>query len=449
MSAPAHASTGDPTALRRVISSRMLFFFVIGDILGGGVYALIGQLAGRSGGAMWASFLVAALLASFTALSYAELVGKYPDAAGAALYTNKAFKIPFLTFMVAFVVMASGITSAATNALAFGGDYLGAFVRIPQVLAAVLFVGLIALINYRGIRESVRVNLVLTLVELSGLVLIILIGAVVLFGGEGDPSRALEFTPGQPLVISILAGTTIAFYSFLGFEDSVNLAEEAVNPARAFPRALFAGLAITSVIYVLVAITAAMVVDVETLSASDGPLLEVVRAGPVAIPPRFFSAIALLAVANTALINLIMASRLLYGMANQRIVPSVFGRVDPGRRTPIVSIVFVALLAIALVLTGGIGTLGATTVLLLLIVFTIVNIAVLVLRADPVTHEHFRTPTWAPVVGAAACLLVLTRQEGAIWLRAGILVAIGLVLWGINRLIVGKVSEIDAAELLD
>ncbi|MGH8931554.1 MAG: APC family permease [Egibacteraceae bacterium] len=449
MSASAPASTGEGTPLRRVISQRMLLFFVIGDILGGGVYALFGQLAGRSGGAMWASFLVATLLASVTACAYAELVGRYPDAAGAALYTNKAFKIPFFTFMVAFVVMASGITSAATNALAFGGDYLGEFIAIPQMRAAVLFVGLIALINYRGIRESVRVNLVLTLVELSGLVLIILIGAVVLFGGEGDPSRALTFNPGQPLVISVLAGTTIAFYSFLGFEDSVNLAEEAVNPAKAFPRALFWGLAITSVIYVLVAITAAMVVDVETLSASDGPLLEVVRAGPVAIPPRVFSAIALLAVANTALINLIMASRLLYGMANQRIVPSIFGRVDPRRRTPIVSIIFVALLAVALVLTGEIGTLGTTTVLLLLIVFTIVNIAVLVLRADPVPHEHFRTPTWAPVVGAAACLLVLTRQTGAIWARAGILVAIGLVLWVINRLAVGKIEEIDAAELMD
>lgn len=427
----------------------MLLFFIVGDILGGGVYALIGQVAGETGGAMWASFLLAMALASFTAFGYAELVTKYPDAAGAALYTNKAFKRPFLTFMVAFIVAASGISSAATNALAFGGEYFGAFIRLPQVLVAVVFVIGLTLINFRGINESVKVNLTLTLIELGGLLLIIVVGIVALSSGVGEPSRAFTFTQDKTVPFAILAGTTLAFYSFLGFEDSVNLAEETRNPSKAFPPALFGGLLITSVVYLLVSFTAAMVVDTETLAQSSGPLLEVVKAGPVDIPLRLFSLIALFAVANTALINLIMASRLLYGMANQRIVPSVLGKVHPKRQTPVVSIVFVSLLVIALVLTGGIGALGRTTVLLLLIVFTVVNVAVLVLRSDQVDHEHFRAPTVLPVLGAVSCLGLLTQQEAGTWLTAGLLILLGLALWFVNRLLVGKVDEIDAAQLMD
>jgi amino acid transporter len=174
----------------------LLYFFILGDILGAGIYALVGEVGGEVGGAIWTAFMLALVLALFTAFSYAELVTKYPQAGGAAVYVHRAFGIQFVTFMVAFAVMASGITSAATLSRAFGGDYLAEFIDVPTVLAALVFLLLVVFVNLRGIAESVKINLVLTVVELTGLLLIILIGIVALGGGDGDAGRNFEFKEG-------------------------------------------------------------------------------------------------------------------------------------------------------------------------------------------------------------------------------------------------------------
>nr|WP_062342908.1 APC family permease [Herbidospora sakaeratensis] len=424
-------------SLKRVIGRRMLLLFVVGDILGAGIYALAGKVAGEVGGALWVPFLVAFVLAALTATAYAELVGKYPQAAGAALYTNRAFGIPFLTFIVAFAVLMSGVTSASAAARAFGGTYLAEFVTLPTVVGALIFLALVTLVNFAGISESVKVNVVLTLIEAFGLLVIIAIGVYALLTGDGDPSRALEFHPENGAFLGILGGTALAFYALLGFEDSVNLAEEAKDPQRSFPRALFGGLAIAGVIYLAVAFTATMLVDTETLRNSTGPLLEVVKVAGLEFPPKLFALIALLAVGNTALINMLMASRLVYGMAREGIVPKVFGAVHPSRATPWVAILFTVAIAVVLVCTGDVGGLADTTVLLLLCVFTIVNIAVLVLRRETVDHAHFHAPSWAPVLGAVACVILIlpiTGREGSVYLRALILLAIGVVLWAVNHL---------------
>jgi len=304
----------------------------------------------------------------------------------------------------------------------------------------------LALINYRGINESIKVNLGLTAIEIAGLLIIVGIGIAALVTGAGEPSRALEFNPDTSAALAVIGGASLAFFALIGFEDSVNVAEETTNPRRAYPRALFGGLALASVIYLFVAFTATMVVPTQQLADSDGPLLEVVRAGPLAIPPRVFSVFALVAVTNTALINMIMASRLLYGMAKQNIVPSLLGRVG-GRKTPVVAIVFTTLVAFALVATGELDTLADTTVLLLLIVFTLVNICALLLRNDQVDHDYFRAPVVFPVLGALSSLLLLTQQEAAIWLRAGILLVVGIVLWGVNRVVSGPLESIEAEKL--
>jgi len=432
--------------LRRVITTPMLVIFVLGDILGAGIYALVGEVAGEVGGAIWTAFLVALTLAFFTAFAYAELVTKYPDAAGAALYVNKALRKPFVTFLVAFTVAASGITSASTAAIAFGGDYLGVFIELPVLGVAIAFIIVLALINYRGINESIKVNLGLTAIEIAGLLIIVGIGIAALVTGTGEPSCAMEFNPDTSAALAILGGASLAFFALIGFEDSVNVAEETTNPRRAYPRALFGGLALASVIYLFVAFTATMVVPTQQLADSDGPLLEVVRAGPVAIPPRVFSVFALVAVTNTALINMIMASRLLYGMAKQNIVPSALGRVS-GRKTPVVAIVFTTLVAFGLVATGELDTLADTTVLLLLVVFSLVNICALLLRHDDVGHHYFHAPVIFPVLGALTSLLLLTQQEAAIWLRAGILLVVGIVLWGVNRVVSGPLESIEAEKL--
>ena len=238
-----------------------------------------------------------------------------------------------------------------------------------------------------------------------------------------------------------------ARYALIGFEDSVNVAEETRDPARAFPRALFGGLLIAGLIYFLVTFTASMVVSTADLEGSDGPLLEVVRQGPLDIPTKLFSGIALLAVMNGALINMIMASRLLYGMAKQGIVPGPFARVHSERLTPYIAIVFTTLLAMALIVLGDLSDLAATTVTLLLLVFIAVNVAVLVLRSDRVDHEHFVAPTVIPVLGVVVCLGLLTQREGKIFAYAGGLLVIGLLFWVVNRLIGERTGTIDPAKL--
>ena len=429
-----HAEARDEgTGLRRAVTPTMLLLFVVGDMVGGGIYALIGEVGGRVGGALWTGFALALLLALFTAGSYAELVTKYPKAGGAALYVHRAFGRPFATFLLGFAVMMSSITSAATLARAFGGDYLSEFVELPVVLVGLVVVALIALINFRGIGESVKVNVACTIVELLGLLLVLAIGVAFVTGGDGDPGRALEFEEGSDSIpFLILAGASLAFYALIGFEDSVNIAEETQEPRRAYPRAIFGGLLIGGIIYVSVAVIASMSVPTDTLAESDGPLLEVVQLGPLAVDTQIFAAIALFSLANTILINLITASRLLYGMGEERVIPAAFRRVHRGRRTPVVAILFSTVVAMILIATGDLETLADTTVTLLLIAFIGVNAAVLGSRRDRVEHDHFRVPSAIPVIGLLVCVGLLTQREADIWLRAGILLLIGLALWAVN-----------------
>ena len=428
----------DGGGLKRAITPGLLLFFIVGDILGGGIYARVGQVAGETGGAIWVAFLLALLMAAFTAGSYAELVGKYPRAGGAGLYVHRAFGHPFVSFVVAFAVVASGIASASALARAFGGDYLSAFVDVPVVLTALVLVGLIAAINLRGIEESVKLNVGFTLVEMGGLLLIVVVAAAALLGGDAEPSRAFEFKDDVSLLGAALAGAAIAFYALVGFEDSVNVAEETRDPARTYPKALFGALAIAGGLYLLVTIGASMVVPTGALAQSDAALLEVVRQGPLGIPERLFSAIGLLALSNGALINMIMASRLLYGMAEEGVVPRPFSRLLAGRRTPWFAIAFTTAIAAVLVSTGDLDELADTTVALLVGVFAIVNVCVLVLRRETVGHDHFRVWTPVPLVGVAISVALLTQIEGRIFARAGILVGLGAALWVVNWLFVRR-----------
>ncbi len=424
--------------LKRAVGPLLLLFFIVGDMVGGGIYALVGEVGAITGGAIWSGFLLAFILALFTAFAYAELVSKYPRAGGAAVYIHYAFKTPLLTFMVAFAVVLSGITSAAGLAIAFGGDYLSQFISIPAILTALVVMVLLALINYRGISESVKVNATFTMIELFGLLLIVLIGIIALATGTGEPSRAFEFEEGgvSGLLGISLAGAALAFYALIGFEDSVNIAEETQEPSKTYPRVLFGGLAIVGVLYLLVTITAAMVVPTGRLAGSSGPLLEVVKVSNLGIPLWLFSLIALFALINGALINMIMASRLVYGMAEEDVMPSLLGRVGPNRQTPWVAIIFTTVLAMILIVVGGdLETLASTTVVLLLLAFIMVNIAVLVLRRDTVERDHFHAPTVFPVLGILVCAGLLTQQDLSTFLLAGALLVLGAVLYAINAFV--------------
>jgi APA family basic amino acid/polyamine antiporter len=420
------------TALKPAITRTMLLFFIVGDILGGGIYALVGEVGDKVGGAFWTAFAAAGVVAAFTAASYAELVSKYPYAGGAALFVHRAFKRPLLTFLIAFAVMSSGVASAATLATAFGGDYLSEFVDLPTVLVGLAVIAVLSLINFRGIKESVSFNLGCTAIELGGLLLVAAIGAAFLLDGGGDPGRAFEFKDGDGPLLLVISGASLAFYALIGFEDSVNVAEETPDAPATFPRTLFLGLGIAGAAYLLVTVVASMAVPTDTLAGSDGPLLEVVQLGPLAVNTKVFSAIALFALVNGALINMVMASRLLYGMAEQDVVPRWFGQVHPQRRTPWAGVLFAGALAAVLVVVGDLETLADTTVLLLLLAFVGVHLSVLVLRRTPVDHEHFRAWTGFPVLGALSCLALIVQklvEDAVVFAYAGGLLAVGLVLW--------------------
>ncbi|HET6938832.1 MAG TPA: APC family permease [Nocardioides sp.] len=450
---------GPEPDLKRVMGPKLLLLFVVGDILGAGVYAVTGQLTGIVGGIAWLPFLVAFVVASLTALSYLELVTKYPQAAGAALYTHKAFGVHFVTFLVAFAVICSGITSASTSSKVLaenltGGLQVNGWIdsapgTTTLTLIALAFMVLLALINLRGVGESVKFNVVLTLVEVTALAIVIGVGFYAMAQGDADFSRVTVFEDPEDkgLFLAVTAATSIAFFAMVGFEDSVNMVEETREPERIFPRTMLTGLGIAVVIYMLVAVSVVAVLTSDQISAAPegGALLQVVHVGAPDFPiDRVFPFLACFAVANTALINMLMASRLLYGMANQDVLPRSLGRVSPNRRSPYAGIAFSTVLALALIVyvtwrgeDEVVLNLSSVTSLLLLCVFTVVNIACLVLRRDS-AEGTFRSPGLTPAVAAVLCAFLVgpwVDRDGLIYQTAGILMLVGVALWVVTWLV--------------
>lgn len=420
--------TAAPSKLKQAITGPLLYLFILGDVLGAGIYALMGVLSKEVGGALWAPLILALLLALLTAGSYAELVTKYPKAGGAAVFAERAFRRPLLSFLVGFSMLAAGVTSAAGLSLAFAGEYLRTFLDVPTIPAALVFLALVACLNARGISESLKSNVVMTVIEVSGLVIVVVSVALMLGGGGGDVSRVGEFREGVSPAMATLGAAIIAYYSFVGFETSANVAEEVRHPSRVYPRALFGALLTAGVVYVLVGVASSIALPPEELEASTGPLLAVVSASGVVVPDWLFSLIALVAVANGALLTMIMSSRLAYGMAEHGLLPSALGSVLSRRRTPWAAILATTLVAMILTTIGDLSLLASTVVLLLLFVFISTNVAVLVLRRDRVEHDHFRVWTAVPVLGVASCVLLLTQQSGEVWLYGLLLLAVGVVL---------------------
>ncbi|WP_210648530.1 APC family permease [Nocardioides sp. SYSU D00065] len=444
------------TELKRVLGPKLLLLFIVGDILGAGVYAVTGKLAGQVGGVAWLPFLVAFAVATVTAFSYLELVTKYPQAAGAALYTHKAFGVHFVTFLVAFTVVCSGVTSASTSSnllaanllIGFGNDEPSAAATLTTAL---LFMVVLAAINLRGVGESVKFNVLLTIVEMTALAIVIGIGIWVVARGDGDLGRVTVFESpdDKGLFMAVTIATAIAFFSMVGFEDSVNMVEETKDPVRIFPRMMLTGLGIAVLIYMLVAISVVAVIPAgqiaEPTNAEAGILLDVVRVGAPDLPiDTLFPFLTVFAVANTALINMLMASRLIYGMARQDVLPRSLSKVLPGRRSPWTAILFTTVLALALITvvtldaeSSVVSALSGTTALLLLAVFTLVNVACLVLRRDPAPDGAFRAPGLLPVVRALCCGYLLgpwARLEADMVqykIAAGLL-AVGVVLWALT-----------------
>ncbi|MGH1480945.1 MAG: APC family permease [Geminicoccales bacterium] len=393
--------------LRRRLSLQMLSLYGIGVTIGAGIYVLIGKVAIGTGIHAPLSFLVATILAGFTALSYAELGARLPQSAGEAVFVHAAFRKPVLATAIGFLVMTTGIVSSGAIVIGFVG-YLKEFVDLPPSLVIAGVVMLLALIAAWGIGESVGLAAVLTAVEVGGLLLIIGAGMI-------EPSVVISALPevlspaGWPEWSAIISGAVLAFFAFVGFEDIVNVAEEVKDPVRNVPRAIIITLVVSSSLYFLVALVAVAVVPLDQLGESDAPLALVFET-TTGRSAALISLIAVFAVLNGVMIQLIMSSRILYGIAKEGWIPQIFAYVHPTTRTPILATVVVAVAVIILALTLPIVRLAETTSYLVLMVFSVVNLALVQIKLRhprPVSGEHMTVGLWVPATGALASVGIL------------------------------------------
>jgi amino acid transporter len=448
----AQTSTGaDPvddedSGLRRSITGRQLFFYTLGDVLGSGIYVLIGLVAAAVGGAFWLAFALGVTVAAITGSAYAELVTKYPQAAGAALYVKKAFGSRALTFLVTVAFLAASFAATGSLATGFASYFATVWDGPPALLVSLVFLLALVVVNFIGITESVVMNMLMTFVEVAGLVIVVVIGIWYIAQGDADFGVLADISVSGNPALAVLAGIAFSFFAMTGFENTANVAEETIDPHRAFPRSLVGGMVVAGTVYVLVSMAAALTVPTDVLADSDAALLEVVRAGILPfstdVMTTLFSVIALVAITNTTLVTIVTQPRILYGMAREDVVPGVFARIHATRRSPWVGLLFSGAVVAALLVTGSIvvsaggidlvNTLALVTVVLLLAIYALVIVACLKLRGQD-EHEHtYRANTPLLVVGLVGNLAILgfsvyEDPTSLIWCAG--LVAIGVVLF--------------------
>ena len=444
--------------LKRSITGRLLFFYVLGDVLGSGIYVLVGAVAAAVGGAFWIAFAAGVTVATITGLAYAELVTKYPQAAGAALYVHKAFRKPMLTFLITICMLSASF--AASGALASGfARYFGQLFELPPTLVVtIVFILILTAINFVGITESVVVNMVMTLVEVAGLIIVMIAGVVVIARGSANFGILVDFNARNPdtgdptsPVFAVVAGVALAFFAMTGFENAANVAEETINPSRTFPRALVGGMIGAGIIYIAVSISAALVVPIDTLAAAPAALIEVIRAGvlpvDVGIMVILFALIAMTAITNTTLVAVVTQSRILYGMAREGIFPRKFATLHPRRRSPWVALVFQGIVVATLLILGAllklvdpeldiVATLANVTVVFLLFIYALVIVSALKLRGTEDRPDTYRANTpllWVGIVGNVVLLVyvIVIDPLGLLWV-AGLL-ALGFALYLLAR----------------
>jgi amino acid transporter len=408
-------------------------------MLGSGIYGLVGQAAGIVGNAVWLSFLAALCAAMLTALSYASLGSRYPRAAGAAYVAERAFGVPIISFMVGLALVCSGLTSVATQSRVFSINLAKLFglESWPVELLALGFLLVVAGIVFRGIRESMWVNVVCTLVEAAGLLIVIAVGFS--YWGSVDLLETPPDKADTATALLILQGSILTFFAFIGFEDTYNVAEEVKNPERTIPIALISAMLLATGLYIAVAISAVSVVPYQELSKAPAPLAAVMERAAPQFPSFALIAITMFAVANTALVNYVTSSRMLYGMSNQGLLPKAIGRVHSARHTPHIAVLVLFAVLAPLMLSASIAQLAAATVLLLLFAFAIVNASLFVLKRRPGELEgQFELPAIVPLLGCVFCtfLIVVRVATGDVRapLIAGILLAGIVAIYGLMTL---------------
>ena len=394
---PAENRLSKQVSLKRSLNLTQVVLYGLGTTIGAGIYALIGELASVSAYHAPLSFLLASVMAGLTALSFAELSGRFPRCAGAALYVKEAFCSEGLALLVGFLVIAAGMVSSAAIINGFTG-YLGEFIELDRITAIIIVSLAIGAITAWGIAESVTIAALVTVVEIGGLLLII---AVSFSGIAAQPERLHELAPSMDRAgwYGIYAGSLLAFYAFIGFEDMVEVAEETRDVTRILPIGIMLTLGITTILYIVVMATAVLAMPPDELAQSQAPLARVYE-HYTGRDATIISIIGLFALINGALIQMIMASRVLYGMSSRRLLPQTVGRVNKRTQTPLVATALATIVVLILAIYGSLATLAEATSVIILVVFSLVNLSLLrVKRKDPKPEGLIVFPAIIPALG--------------------------------------------------
>ncbi|WP_298667990.1 APC family permease [uncultured Methanofollis sp.] len=413
--------------LKRALGLPEVTLSGIGIILGAGIYALMGEAAGLAGNAVWVAFGISAVMAACTGLSYAELSSMFPRASAEYIYAGRAFGRT-AAFLVGWLILASGVLSAATVALGFGG-YVAGLTGIQAVPAALILIAGLAAIGVYGIRETALFAIAMTLIEAGGIVFVIVIGLPYL--------GSVDYFAMPKGLSGVFEASALVFFAYMGFEEMVKLAEETREPEKTIPRALILALATAVVLYMLVTVSAVSVLGWEGLAATPAPFAAIAEAALGGSAALIISLVALCATANTSLLLIVSTSRLAWGMAGDGALPAPLARVHPAFRTPWVAVVAAAAIAAAFTLPGRITYVANATNFALFLTFALVNATVVFLRfREPDTPRPFRVPLdvlevpLMPVLGIIFSFFLLLQIEAGV-----VLLGIGILLlgWGVSR----------------
>tara|TARA_R110002074_G_scaffold110849_3_gene238416 strand:- start:119 stop:1357 length:1239 start_codon:yes stop_codon:yes gene_type:complete len=394
--------------LKRSIGLTGLVLYGLGVTIGAGIYVLVGETIVRAGPYAPAAFLLSAIVMGFTAASFAELSGRVPQAAGEAVYVEKSFGLPWLTIVIGLAVLVEAMIAASAIAVGSAG-YVGELIDLPKEVLVICIVLLMAAIAAWGIRESVAIAGAMTLVEVTGLLVIIYFGLV----NDPESLRALPPALMPPptdwsALSGVLAASMITFFAFIGFDDVVNLVEEAKNPKKIMPWAIGITLSIVTVLYILVSFVAAQNISVEDLTGSSAPI-SLLFERLTGLPPFVITLVAIIATMNGVVIILIMAARVAYGMAQEGRLPAWIGVVSPRTKTPLRATVLVAVVVLVLAIFTPLDTLAETSSQVLLGVFVMINLALVwfKLKGVPAPADAFTVHIAFPIAGAVFCVALL------------------------------------------
>ena len=419
--------------LKRHMGLFSLTLYGVGLTLGAGIYVLIGESAGFAGNSMWISFVLGAIVAIFAGLSYAELSALFPKAAAEYVFVKNAFKSEFIGFQVGWLTAITSMIVGATVALGFGG-YFSQFVDLPIVISAILLLVVLSMVSFIGIKQSAWANTIFALVTIAGLGIIIFLGITI------DVEEPIDYFDAPHGMTGIILAFVLIFFAFIGFEDMANVAEEVKKPKKTLPRAIILSVVISGIIYVLVSLAVVRVVNWEELATSSAPIALVAERGLGSEAHILLSAIALFAITNTVLITLVAGSRIFYGMAKEKVFPSILEKIHFKTKTPWIAIIVILLTSISFTFIGDIVIVANITVFAIVITFATINLAVIVLRyTEPDIERKFTVPInigkfpILPLLGLGISVYMAFQFEIEVVLVGLAIIGIGVVFYKVSK----------------